>query len=298
MHRQLPAILKCTYCGCEGLRLVEEKKIALLNEVETVISGAVKCLNCGSSYPVQDGIVNFLPVRVKGIGLGQRSNHNRLVAWGYERYWRPRALSWLGGRNWPLEEELATVVTMLAAPEPERLTIHNNIAFYLDQGCSTGFYGRGIARAIKQGQLKTGVAEGHVVAIDNSWQMLQETRKYLIKEGLEGQVSLVRGSVEQAPFIEQAFVAIADGGSLNEYRHTAPALTETYRVLSRHGQAAFMVQMHARNKVGSAITDLLHLTSGIHFFTAEQLAQAFEKAGLRVAEQQGSGLITISLLKT
>ena len=297
MHRQLPAILKCTYCGCEGLKLAPGAEINRRNGIETVITGAVNCPRCEASFPVRDGIINFLPVKLRDIGRGQRSNHNRLVAWGYERFWRPRALSWLGQRPWPLEEELATILQMLEEPEPERLTVHNEIAFYLDQGCSTGLYGRAIAKAFDTGQLNTGPAEGHVVALDNSWQMLQETRSYINKEGLDGRLSLVRASAEQSPFIAEAFAAIANGGSLNEFRHTARALADTYRTLAPHGRAAFMVQMHAQGKTGGAINDFLHSASGILFFSLEQLNQFYKKARLQVEEQQGSGLITISRLK-
>ncbi len=297
MHRQLPAILKCLYCGCEGLRLADGAKITTSNQTETVISGAVVCPRCGASYPVQDGIVNFLPVRVKDIGPGQLTNHNRLVAWGYERFWRPRALTLLGGRPWPLEEELETIIRMLQTPEPEKLTTHNGLAFYLDQGCSTGLYGRAIVRAFDKGQLNVGSAEGHVVAVDNSWQMVQEARQFIKQDNMEGRLSLVRANVEQMPFIDEAFAGIANGGSLNEFRHTDRALAETHRNLARRGRAAFMVQMHARQKLGGFINDSLHLSSGIHFFTLDRLNRFYKEARLRVVEQQAEGLITISLLE-
>ncbi len=296
MHRQLPAILKCIFCSWEGLRLSESSKIAVLGDNEIVLTGKVECPHCGATYPIQDGILNFLPVRAKNIGPGQRTNHNRLVAWGYERLWRPRALSALGGRPWPPEEELATIIRMLAVPEPEKLTLHNELAFYLDQGCSTCFYGRAIGRAFDSNEIKLGSAEGHVVAVDNSWQMLQASRGFISRDHLEGRISLVRADVEQLPFIEAAFAGVASGGSLNEFRHTDRALAEARRTLAQYGRAALMVQMHARGKIGGAINDLLHLSSGIHFFTREQLNRYYTSAGFRVVEQQAEGLITISQL--
>lgn len=296
MHIQLPAILKCTYCGAEGLRLAEGATVVTLKGIETVVTGAVKCPRCGSSYPVEDGIINFLPVRAGNIGPGQWTNHNRLVAWGYERFWRLGALSKLGGRDWPPAEELETIVRMLEGPSPQNLTTHNEIVFYLDEGCSTAFYGRAMARAIAEGRLETGSHEGHVVALDNSWPMLQEARQFIEREGLSAGLSLVRADVEKMPFIDGAFAGTANGGSLNEFRHTAQALSETRRTLASQGRAAFMVQMHARKGPGSALQDLLHLASGLHFFRPDLLKDFYQKAQFKLEEQQGSGLITISRL--
>lgn len=296
MHLELPAILKCTYCSGEGLKLAEGASIVTAGGVETVISGKVKCPKCGSSYPVQDGIINFLPRRATNIGIGQWTNHNGLVAWGYERLWRKQALTLLGQRPWPIEEELATIVKMLILPEPQHLTTHNEIAFYLDQGCSNALYGRGIARALEKGELNLGKVAGHVVALDNSWPMLQEARGFIERDGLSGHLSLVRADTEQLPFIDEAFAGIANGGSLNEFRHTDRALAETRRTLAPHGRVAYMVQMKAKGAVGAAINDFIHLTSGLHFFTLDTLNQFYRNAELRLSEQQASGLITISQL--
>ena len=296
MHIQLPAILKCTWCGRDGLKLAAGAKIDLFNKVETVVTGAVDCPKCGSSYPVADGILNFLPVRTPNIGLGQRTNQTKLVAWGYERFWRPKALTALGQRPWPPEEELATILKMLTLPDPTMLTTHNEVAFWLDQGCSTCFYGRAIARAIHKGELPTGSVEGHVVAVDNSWPMLQEARGFVERDGLTGRLSLVRADVEQLPFIEAAFCGVASGGSLNEFQHTDRALAEARRTLARSGRGAFMVQMHSRQKPGGTIQDFVEATSGIKFFELERLNAFYKAARFQVKEQQGSGLITISQL--
>ncbi len=296
MHVQLPAILKCTFCGREGLQLAAGAEIQTFNEVETVVKGAVDCLRCRSSYPVQDGILNFLPVRTPNIGVGQWTNQNKLTAWGYERFWRLKALTVLGKRPWPPEEELATIVEMLSIPDPAKLTTHNGIAFWLDQGCSTAFYGRGITAAIARHRLVVGGAEGHVIGLDNSWDMLQEARGFIERDGYTGRLSLVRADVEQLPFTAGAFAGIASGGSLNEFRHTNRALQEARRTLAPAGRAAFMVQMHSQQQPGSTIQDLLHLLSGLHFFPLEKLNQFYRTARFEIKSQQASGIITISQL--
>lgn len=296
MHTQLPAILRCIGCGTEGLQLGEVSQSGPTSE--QIISGNVICRKCGAKYPIKDGILNFLPVRPTNIGIGQWTNHNRPVAWGYERFWRKQALTLMGGREWPPEEELATVIKMLEIDQPEKITRHNDIAFFLDAGCSTCFYGRAIAKAIVAGELQLGTADGLIVAVDNSWQMLQEARGFIAQDNLSDRISLVRADVEKLPFISKAFTGVACGGSLNEFQHTFAALNEMRRTLAPRGQAVMMVQMQAKNQTGAFIHKAVHLTSGLHFFEAGRLNELYREARFKVAEQQASGIITISKLVT
>lgn len=298
MHFQLPGILRCIVCGTEGLRIAQVDRKDTGQGSERLVSGKIECPQCSVKYSVEDGILNFLPVQTPNIGLGQLTNHNRLVAWGYERFWRPEALTKLGGREWPPEEELATIIKMLNTAQPEKITTHNSITFFLDLGCSTGFYARAIAKALKTDLLTTGAGAGHVVALDNSWQMLQEARHFIEEENLAGRISLVRADAEKLPFIADAFAGIACGGSLNEFQHTFAALNEMRRTLARHGKAALMVQMRAGRKIGTFIQEAIHATSGLHFFKPERLNELYQEARFKLVEQQASGLITISKLTT
>lgn len=300
MYSQLPAILKCLFCGHAGLRLSEKTQQQEQNGFETVLEGAVICPNCGGSYPIQDGIVNFLPRRTPNIGIGQLTNQVTLTAYGYERFWRPKALTLLGGREWLPAEEHETLVRMLDSRQAQwslELPNHDEIAYFLDQGCSTGFYARAIVRGFNNGQLRLkGANGGHVVAIDNSWVMLQEARRYIEKENLTGYISLVRADAENMPFIEGAFAGAANGGSLNEFKHTLPALQEVHRTLDKQGNAVFMVQMGASKQPGKLINRFINLTSGIKFFELSSLHRFYEQAKLKLTEQQSGGLITISHL--
>jgi SAM-dependent methyltransferase/uncharacterized protein YbaR (Trm112 family) len=296
MHSELPAILKCLYCGQAGLKLAPNPKLAQPNGIETVIEGAVVCPKCGSRYPIQDGIVNFLSRRTPNIGIGQFTNQFKLTAWGYERYWRPKALTLMGGREWPPAEEFATLIRMLNTLGATDIPTHNGLAFYFDQGCSTCFYSRAIIRAHKEGKLNTATVPAHVVAVDNSWVMLQEARQFIEKDGLSGHISLIRADVEKLPFIDKAFAGTASGGSLNEFKHSEPALSEANRTLDPQAQAVFMVQMAADGKVGELINKFITLSSGIKFFQPDQLLKLFQQAGFRLVEQQSGGIITINHL--
>jgi SAM-dependent methyltransferase/uncharacterized protein YbaR (Trm112 family) len=296
MHIDLPAILRCPFCSNEGLKLDEVRHRETTTGGERIVTGKVKCPRCGAKYGIKDGILNFLPVTTPNIGIGQFTNQNRLTAWGYERFWRKDALTKLSGRPFPPAEELATVTRMLENPEVEKLTLHNNTVFYLDLACSTSFYARAIVRALDENRLNIGGHDGHVVAIDNSWQMLQESRQFISQDGLTGRISLVRCDAEKLPFIRRAFAGIACGGSLNEFQHPEKALEECRRALATHGRLVMMVQMHAKSQPGSAIQDVLHTLSGIHFFETRRLNNHYRDAGFVLNEQQSDGLITISKL--
>jgi uncharacterized protein YbaR (Trm112 family) len=87
--------------------------------------GAVQC-ECGQ-YAIEQGILDLYPSTV-GITPAQWSNHLGVTAWGYERFWRPRALTLLSGEPFPLEREFRVVQDLLQ-PAPTGL--------YLDLGCST-----------------------------------------------------------------------------------------------------------------------------------------------------------------
>jgi ubiquinone/menaquinone biosynthesis C-methylase UbiE len=260
----------------------------------------LNCPQCGGSYPIADGIINFLPRRTPNIGLGQFSNQVPPTAYLYERLWRPKALSILGGREWLPAEEQATIVRMLDSRQGNwrrELPTHDEVAYFLDQGCSTGFYARAIVRAFQNRQLKlTGTDAGHVVALDNSWLMVQEARGYIEREGLTGYISLVRADAENMPFIEGAFAGVANGGSLNEFKQTAPALREARRTLDKQGNAAFMVQMGAKKGFGKFINRAITLSSGIKFFELDRLNAYFRQTGFKVLEQQYEGLISITHL--
>jgi ubiquinone/menaquinone biosynthesis C-methylase UbiE/uncharacterized protein YbaR (Trm112 family) len=300
MYLNLPVILKCLFCGHEGLRLGDNANVQTCNGFETVITGRVYCPQCQASYPVADGIVNFLARSTPNIGLGQWTNQVPLTAYGYERFWRPKALSLLGGREWLPAEEHATIVRMLDSRQGnwlQEVSTHDDIAYFLDQGCSTCFYARAIVKAFQNSRLRLkGANNGHVAAIDNSWVMLQESRSYIEREGLTGYISLIRADAENMPFIKGAFAGIANGGSLNEFKHTLPALTEARRTLDKQGNAVFMVQMAAKKAPGKYINRFITLGSGIKFFELERLNRLFRQAQFKVLEQQYEGLISISRL--
>ncbi|QYJ17171.1 2-methoxy-6-polyprenyl-1,4-benzoquinol methylase, mitochondrial [Rubrobacter xylanophilus DSM 9941] len=211
-----------------------------------------------SRYRVANGYLDLLEGRT---GAGNPANlSNFLPGAGrlYEPLWRSRSLTLLTGESFPNEREIELILRLLGRPRGGR---------YLDLGCSAGLYARNLA-------LKTG---GEVAALDISPPMLKETARRARSEG--AQLSLVRADAHHLPFADASFSGAACGGTLNELRDPARALREAARVLAPGGRLALMGLLRARSSTGSALQGLL-ATSGLRFFTPEEVEQMLRSAGL------------------
>ncbi|HEY1017333.1 MAG TPA: methyltransferase domain-containing protein [Herpetosiphonaceae bacterium] len=226
----------------------------------------------GDRWTIRDGIADLL-ARPAAWNGAQLTNRLRLVAWGYERIWRPRALTLLSGEPFPLGRELAQGVAHL---DPGRGGV------YLDLACSTGLYGRALARVAAR--------SAHVVSLDHSWAMLRETQRRAAAEGVA--LSLVRGLAEELPFRDEALAGLACGGSLNEFANRDRALSEARRALRPDGRSFWMLARQAPTLAGR-LTQLALEPGGVEFPPADELAAALRSAGLRVTSDQRQGAIQL-----
>ncbi|MGB9633323.1 MAG: Trm112 family protein, partial [Chloroflexaceae bacterium] len=100
-----------------------------------IVNGALRCPVCAARYPIVEGIADVLgPIRFPE-SLTQALNLLPLTAWGYERTWRPQALTLLSGEPFGYERELP-LITAMAAPERGGLMV--------DVACSNGLYARAL----------------------------------------------------------------------------------------------------------------------------------------------------------
>ncbi|HYF64496.1 MAG TPA: class I SAM-dependent methyltransferase [Herpetosiphonaceae bacterium] len=226
----------------------------------------------GHAWPIRAGIAHLID-RPAAWNGAQLVNRLPWAAWGYERLWRWRALSWLSGRRFGLAEELALVVEHIQ-PRPG--------GAYLDLACSTGLYGRALA-----GELPDG---GPVVAFDHSAAMLREADRYARAEGLR--LSLVRGLAENLPFADGAFAGLACGGSFSEFRDRDRVLSEARRTLRRDGRSVWMQAQRAPSLAGRALQAAL-APGGVRFPPGQELARGLQSAGLRVTIDQREGAVQI-----
>lgn len=272
----LPA-LKCPECREASFSFEPAEK----NESGGIPDGDFLCDGCGMSYALKGGIADFLPSGPSSLTMAQRTGQWDVTANGYERHWRKRALSLMTGEPFPPEREIEL---LLAALEPVCRGL------IVDLGCATSFYGRPLARKLKE----TGDENGIVVGVDISMRMLEEARKYAGEDGVADAMLWIRADAERLPFQEASVNAIACGGSLNEYRRAEDVLSEGRRVLtSETGRYFVMNQLDPPFIVRSALSFL----GGLTFFTRAELDRTFQKAGLTALSKMDIGKIAFTTLK-
>ncbi|MFN8471384.1 MAG: class I SAM-dependent methyltransferase [Anaerolineae bacterium] len=272
MHLSTLERLCCPECK-EPLRLVEA---TAWQSKDTVQRGAAGCA-CGARYAIRSGILDFRPSR-QGITLAQWTNHFAPTAWGYERFWRLRALSQLSGEPFPVSREAEVILGMMEPDQP---------GLYLDLACSTALQARILA-----GYWRDRPTAARVLAVDFAWPMLREAVSLIRREGWEC-IDLVCADTEQLPLPEASIAGIACGGSLNEFRNAPAVLAEARRVAGGGSRSAFM-SLLAGEDGPSAAEYWLTQSSGIRFYTLAETRQLFEDADWYVCCQAAWGRIAFT----
>jgi ubiquinone/menaquinone biosynthesis C-methylase UbiE/uncharacterized protein YbaR (Trm112 family) len=256
MYPELLPHLRCL--SCQGdLRL----QTSVIDDAAEIIVGQLACRACAADYPVRDGIADFLGA-VRPAAAAQLINDWRLTAWGYERLWRPFALTLFSRQPFPYRRELPLIAALI---EPQRGGL------YLDIACSNGLYARALTRAMRG-------AAGHVVGVDHALPMLVEARRVACAAGLR--ISYIRAEAQRLPIASGAASGVTIGGSLNEIGDLAGCLAEVRRTLAADGRYVAMTLTRAATRVGRVLQSLA-ASGGIRFWTPEELVACFGQHGLR-----------------
>lgn len=270
MYYDLLPYLHCPTCGHAPPVLLAGREVA-----GEVLEGALRCEHCGRVMPIIDGILDTIEGAPVPWTSAQLTNYAPTAAWGYERLWRRQALSLLSGQRFPLRDELRLVHALLA---PDRGGL------LLDIACSTGLYARAMA---------AGSTGSTVAAVDHSWAMLREARRYARREGRS--ISFVRAAAQALPFRAGSATAYGMGGSLNEIGDVDATLREARRVLAADGRFVSMHLLAASSAWGRRLQQML-ATGGIEFPERAALNRRCMAAGLRPAAQWRWRVVEISLL--
>jgi SAM-dependent methyltransferase len=242
-----------------------------------IVRGRLRCPRCGARYPIAAGIADLLGAGVWPGSPAQLTNYLPLTAWGYERLWRPRALSLLAGEPFGYDRELPLVAGLSAAERG---------GLCVDVACSNGLYARALERA------RAG-APGHTIGIDHSAPMLRQARAFARAAGLP--ISYVRASAQALPLADGGAAVLAMGGSLNEIGDADAALAELRRALAPAGRCVMMGLVRAATPAGRALQLALG-SGGIAFWPLTELNRRTAAAGLRLRAQWQHRVVVFSLL--
>jgi SAM-dependent methyltransferase len=247
------------------------------DSIGEIVAGLLECAICGAGYPIRDGIADFLGAP-RPPSLAQVVNELPPTAWGYERFWRPFALTLFTGERFPYRRELP-LIAVLAEPWRGGL--------YLDVACGNGLYARALTRAMPNAP-DGGAKAGHVVALEHAFPMLVQGRKFARAAGLR--ISFVRARAQALPIATGAASGVVIGGSLNEIGDLDGCLAEARRALANDGHFVAMTLTRAASFVGRMVQGMVGI-GGIRFWAPDDLVRRFEQHGFRTIGRWCYGIV-------
>lgn len=254
-------LYRCLSCGREGLTQSPGRE-------QGSAADRVYCPSCGQIYPITaSGAVDFIGSSSDlHLTPAQAIAHLPGFAWGYDRLWRPWALSLLTGESFGSERESQLLAELVGEEDP-----------ILDLGTAGGYWSRLILARDPQ---RT------VVGLDNAAGVLAEAAQQAQPHWQH--YSLMRARAEQLPLASGTFGAVISGATLNELP-LDPCLREIARVLRPGG--AF-VSMHSQQVQGwgQMVQQWLEAT-GLHFFSETQLREHLQQVGLQLERYLSLGWV-------
>jgi ubiquinone/menaquinone biosynthesis C-methylase UbiE len=245
MRRATLDILRCPKCLAGSL--VPENAVP----EPRLIFGPVKCIGCGSRFPVGEGMIDFVGERVRPHGL-QRSLETPLIARSYERYVRPALELLLTRGQFDRDSEYLVYRSLLGRPQ----------GAIVDLGCGTGLFTRRLMRDL----------DAQLVGVDVSKPMIEEA----IAQAREAAVAIdfVRGEAPALPFQSASVGALLQAGSLHFIGDLSASLNEVSRVLKPGGRYV------ASHLLVPSLLGPFHSAAGIHPRSERVLKDATAAAGL------------------
>ena len=224
-------------------------------------SDEVHCVECSSSYPVQDAVIDLLPNESMQRSLAQRSMEAEPIVRIYEsRFWRrgPHVAFFLGI---PFEEEMRLILRAAQLTGAEKI---------LDLACGPGIYTRSLARQI---------SAGSVVGLDLSLPMLRYASRRVREEGLEN-VLLIHGNALNLPFPPDHFDVVNCCGALHLFPDVPRALREIHRVLRPSGRFTVATFRRSDGRVARLRAATRRRLTGLDAFSSRDLESLLQAAGL------------------
>jgi len=220
------------------------------------IENALQCSECHLTYPIVDGIPNFIPEEALIMIAPNYRDIKRLefLAPIYEgRLWQSFILNLAGGRS----SSLQSIAHFISE------TLEGVTGSVLDVACGPATYGRRMASPHRS-----------VYGIDFSMGTLRQGMKNIARDGLTN-IHLARTRVETLPFENAVFDGAICGGSLHLFPDTALALREIARTL-KAGAPLAVTTFVAGN---SLLARMMKRRKNMYAFELPKLRQYLTEAG-------------------
>lgn len=238
---------------------------------------ALGCQVCQASYPIVDGIPDFIledltqsanPV-LRGV-----EGSDRLARIYETQLWSPLVLHLYGGLGTPSREGLFRIVAGMVEMEE---------GLILDVACGPGTLGRRTASQSKA-----------VYGIDISMGMLRQGVAYVKRDHIPN-MHFARAKAEAIPFLDALFDASLCGGALNLFADTVSVLREIGRTMKQGAPLAVTTGIAGNKGLlrFRRIREYMQQDHGIHVFEIPELEQYLVEAGFESFQPQVYGSILL-----
>ena len=188
------AVARCVQCQASGLQRGESQLI---------------CPHCSSTYPIQNGVIDFVREDHANHSLTQKLMDNKSVVSVYEKYVRPSFIR-LGAPLMNYQKEEAWL--------RENVPVSSDVV--IDIACGTGRYTRFLCEHAKP-QL--------VVAVDLSQSMLEESVQIAENQGLNNIVH-VRADAAYLPLQDDSIDIVLCMAALHLFEDVTGAVKDMTRI--------------------------------------------------------------------
>ena len=246
MRRQTLELLRCPKCGAGSL--IPDADVA----DDAMAFGPARCLGCGSRFPVNDGLIDFVGDREKLKPL-QQAMELPWVARSWERYVRPAVDTVLTRGRLDHESEYTVLRNLIARPPGP----------IVDLGCGAGLVLRKLSRDFPNVP---------VIGVDVSRPMLEEAMSQ-VRENAET-ADFVRAQVPTLPFNDATLGAVVAVGFIHFIEELSRVLKEVARTLKPGGRFV------ATTYEVAAMLEPVHRGAGLFPRSEETVRKAAGEAGL------------------
>lgn len=222
---------------------------------------AYLCAACKATFPMPDGIIDFIPEWDEPASMTQRAiEWAPLVSLYESRLWRRNPLfEWLTQLS--MEEEADAVLSAASLKGNEKV---------LDLACGTGNYSRLFAGHLPQGR---------VYGVDFSKAMLNYAHGKTQRLGVKG-VQFIRANVLELPFADESIDVVNCCGALHLFPELDTALAEIQRVLKPGGRFTTAVFRQEKGALSRWFEFLSEHFLGISSFSLQGLTGQLHNVGL------------------